>query len=154
MSATGPEVTSPAVGSRRIWVQVYSALAAALVLLIVVQIFVAGSGLFTMAHQLDDNRAYSVSQWNESTYWAIHFFNAFAIALLILAMLGTAFAARLNSAKRLTGILLGLLVLQGILGFIPWPAPVAALHVLNAFAMLALAGMLARQHWAFGRRNT
>ena len=50
------------------------------------------------------------------------------------------------------GILAGMLVLQGILGFIPWPAPIAALHVLNAFAMMGLSGYLARENWAFGRR--
>lgn len=152
MSTLTPDATRPAeptgLGPR-----VYSVLAALLVLLIVVQVLVAGGGLFTMAHQLDGNQSYTVSQWNDSAYWSIHFFNAFAIAIVILAMLVTAFVAKLGTqAKRLTGVLLGLLVLQGILGFIPWPAPVASLHVLNAFAMLALAGTLARQHWAFGRR--
>lgn len=151
MSATSPVVASEATPAASIGAQVYSALAALSVLLIVVQVFVAGSGLFTMAHQLDGNQAYTVSQWNNSAYWAIHFFNAVGITVVILAMLGTAFAAKLNAAKRLTAILFGLLVLQAILGFIPWPAPIAALHVLNAFAMLALAGTLARQHWAFGR---
>ena len=152
MSATSPVAASEAPPTRSVGAQVYSVLAALSVLLIVVQVLVAGSGLFTIAHQLDDNHAYTVSQWNDSPYWGSHFFNAIAIAIVILAMLGTTFAAKLNSAKRLTGILLGLLVLQAILGFIPWPAPVSALHVLNAFAMLGIAGALARQNWAFGRR--
>jgi hypothetical protein len=135
------------VGSR-----IYSGLAALLVLLVTVQIFVAAGGLFTMAHQLDNNQNYSVAQWNDSAYWGIHFFNAFAIAVVILLMLGTTFLARLSvEVKRLTGILTGLLVLQGILGFIPWPAPISALHVLNAFAMFAVAGYLLGRNWAFGR---
>jgi hypothetical protein len=132
--------------------RVYSGLSALLVLLVVVQIFVAGGGLFTMAHQLDDNHAYTVAQWNDSGYWGIHFFNAFAIALVILVMLVLAFAAKMaTDVKRMSGVLLGLLVLQGLLGFIPWPAPIAALHVLNAFAILGVAGYVMRAHWAFVR---
>lgn len=134
------------------WPRAYSILSAILVLLILVQIFVAGSGLFTMAHQLDNNQSYTVGQWNDSAYWAIHFFNAFAIALVILLMLAASFFGKLSSqVKRFSAILLGLLVLQGVLGFIPWPAPIAALHVLNAFAMLAVAGLVMRQNWTFGR---
>jgi hypothetical protein len=152
MSVTDAEATrtmpTAGVGAR-----IYSGLSALLVLLVIVQILVAGSGLFTMAHQLDNSQSYSVAQWNDSPYWGIHFFNAFAIAVAILLMLGISFLARLSGeAKRLTGILTGLLVLQGILGFIPWPAPIAALHVLNAFAMLAVAGYMLRRNWAFGRR--
>ena len=134
------------------WPRIYSVLSALLVLLILVQIFVAGSGLFTMAHQLDNNQNYTVGQWNDSSYWAIHFFNALAIALVILLMLAVSFIGKLSDqVKRLSAILLGLLVLQGILGFIPWPAPISALHVFNAFAMLAVAGLLMRQNWSFGR---
>jgi heme A synthase len=106
-----------------------------------------------MAHQLDNNQSYSVAQWNNSTYWGIHFINAFVITLVILLMLGTSFLAKLSTeVKRPTSILFGLLVLQAVLGFIPWPAPIAALHVLNAFAMLGVAGYLMRRTWAFGRR--
>jgi hypothetical protein len=152
MSVTGAE-TPKATRPEGLGPRIYSGLSAALVLLVVVQILVAGSGLFAIAHQLDNNQGYSVAQWNASAYWGIHFFNAFAIAVLILAMLATSFIARLErEVKRLTGILTGLLVLQGILGFIAWPAPVSALHVLNAFAMLALAGYLTRLSWAFGKR--
>jgi hypothetical protein len=133
--------------------RVYSILSALLVLLVIVQIFVAAAGLFTMAHQLDNNQNYTVAQWNNSAYWGLHFFNALLIALVTLVMLGTSFLARLSSeVKRMTGILTGLLVLQAILGFLPWPAPIAALHVLNAFAMLGVAGYLTRRSWALGRR--
>ena len=152
MSATNIEATS-GMPSAGLGARIYSVLSALLVLLVLVQIFVASSGLFTMAHQLDDNQNYSVADWNNSPYWAIHFINAFAIALIILIMLGTSFLAKLSAeVKRLTGILFGLLVLQAVLGFIPWPAPIAALHVLNAFAMLGVAGYLMRRTWAFGRR--
>jgi hypothetical protein len=128
----------------------FSVLSALLVLLVVVQILAAGGGLFTMAHQLDNNQNYTVAQWNDSAYWGLHFFNALAIAVVMLVMLAVSFLARMSTrVKRFVGILLGLLVLQGILGFIPWPAPVAALHVLNAMAILGLAGYLARSTWAF-----
>jgi hypothetical protein len=152
MSVSGIE-TPKATATGGLGPSIYSGLSALLLLLVVVQIFVAASGLFVMAHQLDNNQSYTVAQWNGSAYWGIHFFNALAIAVLTLAMLATSFIARLSrEVKRLTGILTGLLVLQGILGFIPWPAPVSALHVLNAFAMLALAGYLMRLSWALGRR--
>ena len=150
MSATRVEATVSAAG---VWAPIYSALSALLVLLVIVQILVAGSGLFAMAHQLDNNQSYTVAQWNDSIYWGIHFFNAFAIAVVMLLMLGTAFVGGMPSqTKRITAILIGLLVLQGILGFIPWPAPVAALHVLNAFAILGLGGYLMRANWGFARR--
>jgi hypothetical protein len=150
MSVSNVGPTTPAGAGAR----VYSGLSALLVLLVTVQIFVAGSGVFTMAHQLDDNRSYTVQQWNDSTYWGIHFINAFAIAAVILLMLATAFIAKLpGRVKRMTGILAGLLVLQAVLGFIPWPAPISALHVLNAFAMFAVAGFLLRVNWAFGGRS-
>ena len=151
MSATSVEATVSPAG---LWPRIYSVLCGLLVLLVIVQIFVAGSGLFAMAHQLDNNQNYTVTQWNNSAYWGIHFFNALAIALIILLMIATTFIGGLSGrVKRLTGILVGLLVLQGVLGFIPWPAPIAALHVLNAFAMLGLSGFLARDNWAFGGRT-
>lgn len=144
---TGP---SPIV-TGSMWLRVFSILSVLLVLLIVVQIFVAGGGLFTMAHQLDNNQTYTVGQWNSSAWWGIHFFNALAIAVVILLMLAASFIGRLpDHAKRFSGILVGLLVLQGILGFIPWPAAISALHVLNAFAMLAASGFVMRQNWTFG----
>ena len=150
MSATRVEATVSGAG---VWAPIYSALSALLVLLVIVQILVAGSGLFAMAHQLDNNQSYTVAQWNTSAYWGIHFFNAMAIALIILLMIATTFIGRFpGQVKRLTGVLVGLMVLQGILGFIPWPAPIAALHVLNAFAMLGLSGYLSRATWVFGRR--
>jgi uncharacterized protein DUF6220 len=152
MSVTNVEATS-AMPTAGVGARIYSGLSALLVLLVIVQIFVASSGLFTMAHQLDNNQNYSVAEWNSSAYWGIHFINAIAIAALILMMLGTSFLARLSAeVKRLTGILAGLLVLQAVLGFIPWPAPISALHVLNAFAMFGVAGYALRRTWAFGRR--
>jgi heme A synthase len=131
--------------------RIYSGLSALLAFLVVVQVFVAASGLFVMAHQLDNGQNYSVASWNSSSYWGIHFVNALAITLVILLMLGASFLAQLSGrTKKFTGLLLGLLVLQAVLGFIPWPAPIAALHVFNAFVMLGVAGYVARQNWSFG----
>jgi hypothetical protein len=131
---------------------IFSVLSAILALLVIVQVFVAGAGLFTLAHLLDSGQNSSaVTAWNNSAYWGIHFFNAFAITVVMLLMLGASFLARLpGRTKRFTGLLLGLLVLQAVLGFIPWPAPISALHVLNAFVMLAVALYVTRQNWAFG----
>jgi hypothetical protein len=138
---------TPSVGAR-----IYSGLSILMSILLVVQIFVAGGGLFTVAHQLDGGQSYSVASWNNNGYWGIHFLNAVVILLVMLLLLGVSFLARLPSrTRRFTGILLGLLVLQAVLGFIPWPAPIAALHVLNAFAMLAMALFITRENWAFDR---
>ena len=132
--------------------RIFSVLSALLALLIVVQVFVAGAGLFVMAHQLDSGQNYTVSSWNNSAYWPIHFLNAFAILIVMLLLLGASFLAQLpGRTKRFTGLLLGLLVLQAVLGLIPWPAPISALHVLNAFVMLAVALYVTRENWAFGR---
>jgi hypothetical protein len=132
--------------------RVYSGLSTLLTLLVIVQVFVAGAGVFTMAHQLDDGHSYTADAWNNSVYWGLHFFNAVAITLVMLLMLGTSFLTRLPArTKKFTGLLLGLLVLQAVLAMIPWPAPVAALHVLNAFALLAVALFVTRENWAFGQ---
>lgn len=134
--------------------RIYSGLSAVLAVLVVVQVFVAGAGLFTMAHQLDNGQSYTAAAWNNSAYWGLHFFNALAITLVMLLMLGASFLTRLPArTKKFTGVLLGLLVLQAVLGFIPWPAPIAALHVLNAFALLAVALFVTRDNWAFGRSS-
>jgi hypothetical protein len=150
MSVSEPTVAgqpaTPSVGAR-----VYSGLAVLVTVLLVVQIFVAGGGLFAMARQLDAGQSYSVASWNNSGYWGVHFLNALAILVVMLLLLGVSFLARLpGRTRRFTGILLGLLVLQAVLGFVPWPAPIAALHVLNAFAMLAMALFVTRENWAFG----
>lgn len=146
-AAAGP-VARPGIGAR-----IYAVLSALLSLLVIVQVFVAGSGVFTMARQLDNNQSYSVSAWNTSGYWGLHFFNAIAIAVVILLMLAASFLARLSGrTRRFTGLLLGLFVLQALLAFIPWPVPIAALHVLNAFAILGVALYVTRENWAFGGR--
>jgi heme A synthase len=132
--------------------RIFSVLSALLALLIIIQVFVAASGLFVMAHQLDNGQNYTVSSWNSSAYWSTHFLNALAITLVTLLLLGASFLAQLpGRTKRFAGLLLGLLVLQAVLGFIPWPAPISALHVFNAFVMLGVAGYVARENWAFGR---
>lgn len=151
MSATDTAGASPA-AAPGVRSGVYSVLSALLTLLVIVQVFVAGAGLFTMAHQLDSGQNYSVSAWTNSAYWGLHFVNALAITVVMLLMLGASFLFRLPArTRKFTGLLLGLLVLQAVLGFIPWPAPIAALHVLNAFALLAVAGFVMRDNWAFGR---
>ncbi|MFZ0214894.1 MAG: DUF6220 domain-containing protein [Candidatus Dormiibacterota bacterium] len=132
--------------------RIFSALSVLLAALVVLQIFVASTGLFTIAHQLDNGHSYGVAAWNDSSYWGIHFMNAFAITIVILLMVGAGFLARVSGRlKKLTGLLFGLLVLQAALGFVPWPAPLAALHVLNAFVMLAVTLYVVREGWAFGR---
>jgi hypothetical protein len=139
--------TTPSIRAR-----IFSVLSALLALLIVIQVFVAASGLFVLAHQLDNGQNYTVSSWNNSAYWSIHFVNALAITVVLLLLLGASFLAQLSGrTKRFTGLLLGLLVLQAVLGFIPWPAPISALHVFNAFVMLGVAGYVTRENWAFGR---
>ncbi len=132
--------------------RIYSVLSVLLALLIILQIYVAAAGLFTVAHQLDNGLNYGVAAWNNSPYWNIHFLNAIAITIIILLMVGVSFLARLSGRiKKVTGLLLGLLVLQAVLGFIPWPPPLSAVHVLNAFFMLAVALYVVREAWAFGR---
>lgn len=131
--------------------RIYSGLSVLLDVLVALQVLLAGGGVFTMAHQLDSGQSYTVAAWNDSGYWGLHFFNAIAIAVVMLLMLLFSFLARLaGRTRRFTGLLLGLLVLQALLAFIPWPAPIAALHVLNAFAILAVALYVTRENWAFG----
>jgi hypothetical protein len=145
-------VAAGRVAASSIGARIYSVLSAVLALLVIVQVFVAGIGVFTMARQLDNGQNYSVAAWNTSASWGIHFFNALAITVVMLLLLGASFLPGLSGrTRKFTGLLFGLLVLQAVLGFIPWPAPISALHVLNAFALLAVALYVVRENWAFGR---
>src|SRR5215472_7165759 len=100
MASTG--AAAPA--AQGLGARVFFGLNVLVMLLILIQIFVAGAGLFTMAHQLDNNQNYTVDQWNNSVYWGLHFFNAIAIGVLIIVLVAMAFIAKLGPMqKRLSG---------------------------------------------------
>ena len=91
--STGETVPVSPVAIVGVRARIYTVLSVLLACLLVIQIFVAAAGVFTMAHQLDNGQSYSPAAWNNSGYWGIHFFNAFAITLITLLLLGASFLA-------------------------------------------------------------
>lgn len=147
-----PAEAAPARVRTSVTARIYTAVTVLLAAAVVFQLYVAGAGLFTMADQLDDNRAYSPSAFNDSTYWGLHFFNALFILLVILILVAMSFIARKPArTKWLTGLLVLLFAIQATLGFFPIVASVAALHVINAFVIFSVALLLVWTNWAFGR---
>ncbi len=68
------------------------------------------------------------------------------IPLLALILLIVAFFARISGGVRLAGAVVGLVVLQVVLGLVSFEAPIVGiLHGLNAFAMAGVAGFAGRQ---------
>jgi len=62
------------------------------------------------------------------------------IPLLVLALLVVSFFAKIPGGTRRAAILVGLIALQVVLGLVLQGVPyIALLHVLNAFAILAVA---------------
>lgn len=117
---------------------------------VVVQFALAGYGVFYAAHQVKKHGTVDESGFNDA-------FNAHAIVgtliiVVMLLMVIVAVAGRLGpSALKLTGGLLIAGILQMV--FADLGRSVAALgflHLLNAIAIYAVAGLLAHRAWTRG----
>ncbi|HEX4214407.1 MAG TPA: DUF6220 domain-containing protein [Candidatus Dormibacteraeota bacterium] len=129
------------------WARVYSVVSVVLTLLILAQFFVAGLGVFTIMDASNPTTGSSASD----SYWGLHFFNAFAILLVMLVLVGVSFLARKPRRTRLlTALLVLLILLQAVLAFVSIP-PISAFHILNALLILGVTAYLVIRNWAFGR---
>lgn len=129
-------VTPEAAMARTLSRQALPIVTAAFVACGVIQVFLAGLGVF------DDPRAFITHR--EFGY----LFGWLTLAILVLALVG-------GAPRRLTGLAVLLLVmftLQSVFVALRTEFPaIAALHPLNGFALLAVAVVLARASWAVRR---
>jgi hypothetical protein len=130
----------------------FRALAYLLVAEVVVQAMMIGIALAGVNRWIDDGHTItkevvdSHPRFAGSVGFPIHAINGeMLIPLLVLSLLVVSFFAAVPAGTRRAAILVGLVVLQVILGMVLQNVPyVALLHVLNAFAILAVALITAR----------
>ena len=130
----------------------YRILAYLLAAEVVVQAMMIGIALAGVNKWIDDGATVtkkvvdSHPRFAGSIGFPIHAINGeMLVPLLVLALLAVSFPAKLPDGTRRAAILVGLVVLQVVLGLALQAVPyVALLHVLNAFGILAVALVAAR----------
>jgi hypothetical protein len=127
-------------------------LTAILFVAVVVQICLAAFGAFDAVHKAEH---VSVSKKMIEDSFTAHAILGTVILLLMLIVLIVAAAGRAGPEQtRFAGVILGLGVLQLILGAVSTSAPVVGLlHGLNALAIFATTGMLAHRAWTSDARG-
>jgi hypothetical protein len=115
---------------------------------VVVQAMAIAYGLAGLGKWIDDKHVLNKQVWDSNKPHftgigglALHTINGvMLIPLLTLVLLIVSFFANVPGGSRRAGILVGLVVLQIVLGFALHSVPfVSLLHVLNAFGILAMA---------------
>lgn len=130
----------------------YQVLAYVLVAEVVVQAMMVAIALAGVGKWIDDGHTVTKAvvdshpRFTGSIGFPIHAINGeMLIPLLVLALLVVSFFAKVPGGTRRAAILVGLIALQVFLGIVLQGAPyVALLHVLNAFAILAVAFLAGR----------
>ncbi|MGZ4507088.1 MAG: hypothetical protein ACXVX8_07200 [Blastococcus sp.] len=137
--------------------QTYRAVSGLIALGVVVQAAAIAFGWFDVLHKLD-NGAVLDKNFEENAGQAIHGVNGmYVIPLLGLVLLVVSFVAggSVPGGRKWAGIVFGLIVLQVVLAFVSFGAPVVGtLHGLNALAVFATAvraTMLTREPAGAGR---
>jgi heme A synthase len=123
---------------------------AILIAAVLVQIGFAGYGAFYAVDKAD-NAPKMVTSDQVDHGFAPHQFGYLVILLGIL-LVPIAFAAKVDRTRRRMSIVIAvLLILQFVLAILGWAwAPLGFLHPLNALAIAAVTGMLARMEWKGG----
>jgi hypothetical protein len=114
---------------------------------VLIQIAFAGYGAFYVVDKVDDPPK-SITSDGVDHGWTLHQFGYIVILLGIL-LVPIAFAARVDRThRRWSMVIAGLLILQFFLAILGWTwAPLGFLHPLNAIAIAAVTGILARRVW-------
>jgi hypothetical protein len=113
---------------------------------VVLQAAFIAFGTFDILNAADDGKAYTEdSDYNAGQ--ALHsIFGTGVIPLLALVLLIISFFARIPGGVKWAAGVFGLVVLQILLAFLSFPAPVVGiLHGINAFALAGLAGVAGRR---------
>jgi heme A synthase len=120
---------------------------------IIVQVGLAGYGAFQAVHKAEKT---SISQKTIEDGFSVHVALGYLIVLVMLLLVVVAAAGRLGSTSvRFSAVLLGLGVLQAILGMVSESVPaIGALHTINALAIYAVSALLAHRTWTGDRARS
>lgn len=123
---------------------------AILVVAVLVQIGFAGYGAFYVVDKADEGPKIVTSDQVDHGFGPHQF--GYIVILLGLILVPLAFAAKVDGMrKRLSTVIAVLLILQFVFAILGWAwAPLGFLHPLNAIAIAAVTGMLARIEWKSG----
>ena len=118
---------------------------------VLLQIAFAGYGAFYVVDKADDPSK-TVTNDQVDHGWNPHSAFGYLVILLGILLVPLAFGARVDrSRKQLSVVIAVLLVIQFFLAVLGWTwAPLGFLHPLNAIAIAAVSGMLARIEWKGG----
>jgi Family of unknown function (DUF6220) len=116
-------------------------------LAVVLQVGFAGYGAFYAANKIDENASIDEDTFMDG--FGVHAGVGYLVVLLALIFLIVAFVARVGRQRLIrTGILFGLLILQVLLAWFGFEAPVIGFfHPVNALVIFALSGWLAATSW-------
>ena len=114
---------------------------------VVLQVGFAGYGAFYAANKIDENA--SIDEDTLMDGWGLHAGVGYLVVLLALIFLIVAFVARVGRQRLIrTGVLFALLILQVLLAWFGFEAPVIGFfHPVNALVIFALSGTLAWTSW-------
>ena len=123
---------------------------AILVVAVLVQIGFAGYGAFYVVDKADETPKFVTSDQVDHGFSPHQF--GYIVILLGILLVPLAFAARVDrTRKRMSIAIAVLLILQFVFAILGWAwAPLGFLHPLNALAIAAVTGTLARLEWRGG----
>jgi len=116
--------------------RIYAGWLSLITLLIVVQLYLAGYGVFA---------------FNGLKAFDAHLVLGDVIGVAILISLGLAFAARVpRRLLMFNGALVALMIIQFLLAHTPWQV-ISALHIVNGVAIMGVSGFMTGQAWMLAR---
>ena len=124
---------------------VYRILAMLVAVGVVVQAAAIAYALFDILHKTDDGQVFTKDSDNAGI--AVHaVVGEMIVPLICLALLIVSFFAGIPGGVKWAAITFGVMVLQIVLAFLSFPAPiVGTLHAINAFVLAAVASLAMRQ---------
>ena len=124
---------------------VYRILAMLIAVGVVVQAAAISYALFDILHKTDDGQVFTKDSDNVGI--AVHqVVGEMIVPLICLLLLIVSFFAGIPGGVKWAAITFGVMVLQIVLTFLSFPAPiVGTLHAINAFALAAVASLAMRQ---------
>jgi uncharacterized protein DUF6220 len=122
---------------------------------VLLQIAFAGYGAFYVVDKADD-ASKTISNDQVDHGFNPHSGFGYLVILLGILLVPLAFGARVDRARKQWSVVIAvLLVVQFFLAVLGWTwAPLGFLHPLNALAIAAVSGMLARLEWKGGAAAT
>jgi hypothetical protein len=118
---------------------------------VLLQIAFAGYGAFYTVNKADE-KSKLITNHGVDHGWGPHLVFGYFVILLGLVLVPIAFLARVDrERKRWAGLVAILMIVQFFLAVLGWTwAPLGVFHPINAIAIAAVTGMLARSEWKGG----